>query len=59
VGAGAKLTPDFTIGCKRILMSNDYYRSLTRPNASVVTEKIVRVTPDAVVTADASGTRST
>jgi cation diffusion facilitator CzcD-associated flavoprotein CzcO len=47
-----KLTPDFTIGCKRILMSNDYYSSLERPNASVVTEKIVRVTPTGVVTAD-------
>jgi cation diffusion facilitator CzcD-associated flavoprotein CzcO len=48
----AKLTPDFTIGCKRILMSNDYYPALKQPNADVVTEKIVRVTPNAVVTAD-------
>jgi cation diffusion facilitator CzcD-associated flavoprotein CzcO len=48
----AKVTPDFTIGCKRILMSNNYYPALTRPNVDVVTEKIVRVTPDAVVTAD-------
>jgi cation diffusion facilitator CzcD-associated flavoprotein CzcO len=48
----AKLIPDFTIGCKRILMSNDYYPALKRPNVDVVTEKIVQVTPDAVVTAD-------
>ncbi|MEJ3655941.1 NAD(P)/FAD-dependent oxidoreductase [Actinomycetes bacterium KLBMP 9759] len=48
----AALTPDFTIGCKRILMSNDYYDSLKQPNAEVVTEKIVRVTRNAVVTAD-------
>jgi cation diffusion facilitator CzcD-associated flavoprotein CzcO len=48
----AKLTPDFTIGCKRILMSNDYYPALTRPNTSVVTERILRVTPTGVVTAD-------
>jgi cation diffusion facilitator CzcD-associated flavoprotein CzcO len=48
----AKLTPDFTIGCKRILMSNDYYPALKQPNVDVVTEKIVRVTPDGVVTAD-------
>jgi cation diffusion facilitator CzcD-associated flavoprotein CzcO len=48
----AKLTPDFTIGCKRILMSNDYYPALKRPNVDVVTEKIVRVAPNAVVTAD-------
>jgi cation diffusion facilitator CzcD-associated flavoprotein CzcO len=48
----AKLTPDFTIGCKRILLSSDYYPALTRPNVEVVTEKVVRVTPTAVVTAD-------
>jgi cation diffusion facilitator CzcD-associated flavoprotein CzcO len=47
-----KSTPDFTIGCKRILMSNDYYPALTQPNVSVVTERIVRVTPTGVVTAD-------
>ena len=48
----AKLTPDFVIGCKRILLSNDYLRALTRPNVDVVTERITRVTPSAVVTAD-------
>ena len=48
----AELTPDFTIGCKRILMSNDYYPALKRDNVDVVTEKIVRVTPTGVVTAD-------
>ncbi|WP_219413910.1 flavin-containing monooxygenase [Pseudonocardia nigra] len=48
----AKVTPDFRIGCKRILMSNDYYRSLKQPNVDVVTEKIIRVTPTGVLTAD-------
>jgi cation diffusion facilitator CzcD-associated flavoprotein CzcO len=48
----AKVTPDFMIGCKRILMSNDYYPALKKPNVDVVTEKIVRVTPTGVVTAD-------
>jgi cation diffusion facilitator CzcD-associated flavoprotein CzcO len=48
----AKVTPDFTIGCKRILMSNDYYPALKEPNVDVVTEKIVRIMPNAVVTAD-------
>jgi len=48
----AKLTPDFMIGCKRILLSNDYYDALAKPGVEVVTEKIVRVTPTAVVTAD-------
>ncbi|WP_300010494.1 NAD(P)/FAD-dependent oxidoreductase [Pseudonocardia sp.] len=48
----AKVTPDFTIGCKRILMSNDYYSALKRDNVDVVTEKVVRVTETGVVTAD-------
>jgi cation diffusion facilitator CzcD-associated flavoprotein CzcO len=48
----AKLTPDFTIGCKRILMSNDYYSALKQPNVDVVTDGIVRVTEKGVVTAD-------
>ncbi len=48
----AKVTPDFTMGCKRILMSNDYYSALKRDNVDIVTEKIVRVTPTGVVTAD-------
>ena len=31
----AALTPDYTLGCKRLLMSNDYYPALTRPNVTV------------------------
>src|ERR1700754_4167049 len=48
----AKLTPDFTIGCKRILLSSDYYPTLMRPGVEVVTEEIVGGPPTAVVTAD-------
>ncbi|QUX28188.1 NAD(P)/FAD-dependent oxidoreductase [Nocardiopsis akebiae] len=51
----AKLTPDFRAGCKRILMSNDYYPALARPNVDVVTDGISEVRPRAVVTRDASG----
>ncbi|WP_017599777.1 flavin-containing monooxygenase [Nocardiopsis lucentensis] len=51
----AKLTPDFRAGCKRILMSNDYYPALARPNVDVVTDGIVEVRPNAIVTRDASG----
>ena len=47
-----KLTPRFTLGCKRILLSNDYYPALTQPNAEVVTEKIVEATATGIVTAD-------
>ena len=48
----AKLTPNYTIGCKRILMSDDYYPALSQPNAEVVTERIEAITPRGVRTAD-------
>jgi cation diffusion facilitator CzcD-associated flavoprotein CzcO len=47
-----KLTPHFDLGCKRVLLSNTYYPALAAPNASVVTDSIVRVVPSGVVTAD-------
>ncbi len=45
-----KLTPDYPIGCKRILISDDYYESLARPNVEVVTEPIRGLTRDSIVT---------
>jgi cation diffusion facilitator CzcD-associated flavoprotein CzcO len=48
----AKVTPDYTIGCKRILLSSDYYPALQRPNVELITEKISEITEHAVVTAD-------
>ncbi|MGH3368133.1 MAG: flavin-containing monooxygenase, partial [Nocardioidaceae bacterium] len=47
-----KLTPDYAIGCKRVLLSNDYYPALTRDNVGLVTEGIREVRPDGIVTAD-------
>ncbi|UNB53141.1 NAD(P)/FAD-dependent oxidoreductase [Mycolicibacterium sp. YH-1] len=47
-----QLTPDYEIGCKRILISNDYYPALTRPNVTLDTSGIARVTPSGVVTGD-------
>ncbi len=46
------VTPDYTIGCKRILISNDYYPALNRDNVEVVTDGIRRITERGVVTAD-------
>jgi cation diffusion facilitator CzcD-associated flavoprotein CzcO len=46
------LTPDYTMGCKRILLSNDYYPALARPGVEVVTEPIREVTAGGVITAD-------
>ncbi|PXX66738.1 cation diffusion facilitator CzcD-associated flavoprotein CzcO [Nocardia tenerifensis] len=48
----AKLTPDYPIGCKRGLFSNDYYPALTQPNVRVETAAITEVVPEGVRTAD-------
>jgi cation diffusion facilitator CzcD-associated flavoprotein CzcO len=48
----ARVTPDYTIGCKRILLSSDYYPALQRPNVDLITEKITEITESAVITAD-------
>jgi len=47
-----KLTPDFPVGCKRTLLSNDWLRTLARPNVAVVTEAIAEITASGVRTAD-------
>lgn len=46
------VVPDYPIGCKRILISNDWYPALRRDNVSVVDDPIDHVEADAVVTAD-------
>jgi cyclohexanone monooxygenase len=47
-----KLTPRYQIGCKRILISNDWYPTLARPGVEVVTDGIAEVRPHSIVTAD-------
>ena len=47
-----KLTPDYRIGCKRILPSNHWYPALAKPNVNVVTEGIAEIKPEGIVTAD-------
>lgn len=48
----AKLTPSYAIGCKRILLSDDWYPALQQPNVELVTERIAEVRPRSIVTAD-------
>ena len=48
----AALTPDYPIGGKRILISDDYYPTLARDNVEVVTDGIAHLSEDAVVTRD-------
>jgi len=45
----AKVTPDFAFGCKRVLISNDYYPALTRPNVDVLTDGIREVRAHSIV----------
>lgn len=47
-----KVTPDYEIGCKRILISNRYYPALDADHVDLVTDPIAKVTGDAIVTAD-------
>lgn len=46
-----KLTPDYPIGCKRILFSNNYYPALAKPHVDVVTSSISEITPRGLRTA--------
>lgn len=48
----AKLTPDYPVGCKRIMISNDYYNALARPSVGVVTQAIAGVEEQGIRTAD-------
>ncbi len=48
----AKLTPNFSPGCKRLLPSNHFYPALTQPNVDLLTDPITEVTPRAIRTAD-------
>jgi cation diffusion facilitator CzcD-associated flavoprotein CzcO len=48
----AKLTPDYRIGCKRILLSTRYIPSLTKPNVEVVTDRIREVRSGSIVAED-------
>lgn len=44
------LTPDYPIGCRRILFSNNFYPALCRENVDLVTEGITRIHPDGLET---------
>jgi cation diffusion facilitator CzcD-associated flavoprotein CzcO len=47
-----RLTPSYHMGCKRILLSNDFYPAMNRSNVELVTEEIREIHQHAVVTAD-------
>ncbi|SDD71229.1 flavin-containing monooxygenase [Nocardioides lianchengensis] len=47
-----RLVPDYALGCKRLLFSNDWYRALDRRHVDVVTEEVTGLEPTGVRTAD-------
>jgi cation diffusion facilitator CzcD-associated flavoprotein CzcO len=47
-----KLTPNYRIGCKRVLLADDYYPALMRANVELVTDTIVEVRTHSIVTKD-------
>lgn len=51
-GLREQLTPKYPMGCKRILLSNDFYPALSQPNTSLVTTALRELTPTGVVTED-------
>lgn len=48
------LTPNYVLGCKRILQSNDWYRSLAAKNVQVISSALAAVTGNTVQAADGS-----
>ncbi len=47
-----KLTPNYVMGCKRVLLSNEYYQALQLPNVDVITDSIQQITETGVITTD-------
>jgi cation diffusion facilitator CzcD-associated flavoprotein CzcO len=45
----AKLLPDFRFGCKRVLISNDYLKSLDQPNVALVTDGICEIREHSII----------
>ncbi|CAL8099150.1 unnamed protein product [Orchesella dallaii] len=48
----AKLLPNYSLGCNRVCLSNEYYPALMRDNVEVIRDDIIQVTQDSIVTKD-------
>ncbi|MBT5897013.1 MAG: NAD(P)/FAD-dependent oxidoreductase, partial [Rhodospirillaceae bacterium] len=48
----SKLTPDYQAACKRLIVSDDFYDAIQKPNAHLVTDNIEHVEAGGVRTAD-------
>ncbi|WP_111657212.1 flavin-containing monooxygenase [Isoalcanivorax indicus] len=49
-----KVTPDYTLGCKRVLLSNDYYPALAQPNVEVFATGVREIRGNVIVADDGS-----
>ena len=47
-----RCVPDYVMGCKRVVFSDDWYPALTRPDVELVTDPIERIVPAGVITQD-------
>ena len=47
-----KLIPDYEIGCKRILLANDFYPTLARDNVELCVDRVREIVPEGIVTHD-------
>jgi len=50
----AKVTPTDEVGCKRLMLTDDWYPTLTKPNVDLVANRIAEVTPRGIRTEDGS-----
>ena len=48
----AKLTPDYKLGCKRVVMNDYFFDAIQQPNAHLVTEGIKEIVADGIITTD-------
>ncbi|MDO6966168.1 flavin-containing monooxygenase [Rhizobium alvei] len=51
----AKLTPDYEVGCKRLLISNEYFPSFLKPNVTLETSALARVEGSKAISAKGNG----
>ncbi len=48
----AKLTPDYRVGCKRLVLASDFFEAVQQPHCELITDDIDHVEPDGIVTRD-------
>jgi cation diffusion facilitator CzcD-associated flavoprotein CzcO len=47
-----KVTPSDEVGCKRVMLTDEWYPTLTKPNVELITDRIAEVTPSGIRTGD-------